>query len=415
MASTDAPLAFRARWVFPIDRAPIEGGIVTIGGGRILAVGENASAGPPRDLGDVALLPGFVNAHTHLEFSLLDQPLGQRGMPFPAWIEAVVAYRRQRDKPLMVETDGFARFRRRWAEAGLKKLQEAATVAVGDIATMDWPDECAPARGLSLTAFTELLGLDPARQTALLARAKDHIEERLERGGIPKPGLGPHAPYTVGPDLLRKVCELSAAERVPVAMHLAESREELELLRTHQGPLVDVLARLGAWHPDSLPLGLAPIDYLQLLATAHRALVIHGNYFDRDEFEFLAAHRDRMSLVYCPRTHAYFGHDPYPLAGMLTAGAHVAVGTDSLASNPDLSILSELRHIARHHPNLSRDAILRMGTLSGAEALGLAEKLGSITPGKRALLATIPLEQTTGEPHDLLFGSSAPATLLSLS
>jgi cytosine/adenosine deaminase-related metal-dependent hydrolase len=336
-------------------------------------------------------------------------------MPFPAWIEAVVAYRRQRDKPLMVETDGFARFRRRWAEAGLKKLQEAATVAVGDIATMDWPDECAPARGLSLTAFTELLGLDPARQTALLARAKDHIEERLERGGIPKPGLGPHAPYTVGPDLLRKVCELSAAERVPVAMHLAESREELELLRTHQGPLVDVLARLGAWHPDSLPLGLAPIDYLQLLATAHRALVIHGNYFDRDEFEFLAAHRDRMSLVYCPRTHAYFGHDPYPLAGMLTAGAHVAVGTDSLASNPDLSILSELRHIARHHPNLSRDAILRMGTLSGAEALGLAEKLGSITPGKRALLATIPLEQTTGEPHDLLFGSSAPATLLSLS
>jgi cytosine/adenosine deaminase-related metal-dependent hydrolase len=97
---------------------------------------------------------------------------------------------------------------------------------------------------------------------------------------------------------------------------------------------------------------------------------------------------------------------------MLAAGARVAVGTDSLASNPDLSILSELRHIARHHPNVSHDAILRMGTLSGAEALGYGDKLGSITPGKRAWLATVPLEQASGEPHELLFDSSAPASLL---
>ena len=406
------PLAVRARWVFPVDRPPLEGGIVTIASGRIAAMGENTSGRPPRDLGDVALLPGLVNAHMHLEFSLLDRPLGQPGMPFPAWIEAVVAYRHQRDKPLIVETDGFARFRRRWAEAGLSQLREAATVAAGDIATIDWPSECAPTGGLSLTAFTELLGLDPARQAMLLARARNYIEERLESGGSPKPGLSPHAPYTVGPDLLRKVCEMSAVERIPVAMHLAESREELELLRAHSGPLVEVLKRLDAWHPDSLPLGLSPIDYLQMLATAHRALVIHGNYLGRDEFEFVAAHRDRMSLVYCPRTHAYFGHEPYPLAGMLTAGARVAVGTDSRASNPDLSVLSELRHIAKNHPNVSRDAILRMGTQSGAESLGSGEKLGSITPGKRAWLATVRLDQTSGEPHDLLFASSAPATLL---
>lgn len=412
MDSSAAPIALRARWVFPVDQPPIEGGIVTIAGGKIVAVGKNQSPAPPRDLGDGALLPGFVNAHTHLEFSLLDQPLGQPEMPFPAWIEAVVAYRRERDKPLMVETDGFARFRRQWAEAGLQQLREAATVAVGDIATMDWPRECLAGGGLSLTAFIELLGLDPARQSALLARAKHYLDERLETGGLPKPGLSPHAPYTVGPDLLRKVCELSAAERVPVAMHLAESREELELLRTHQGPLVQVLQTLGAWHPESLPPGLTPIDYLQLLATAHRSLVIHGNYLGRDDFEFVAAHREQMSLIHCPRTHAYFGHEPYPLAGMLAAGARVAVGTDSRASNPDLSILSELRHIARHHPNVSRDAILRMGTLSGAEALGSGEKLGSITPGKRAWLATVPLEQTAGEPHDMLLGSTAPATLL---
>src|SRR5205823_10181172 len=115
-----------------------------------------------------------------------------------------------------------------------------------------------------------------------------------------------------------------------------------------------------------------PLDYLQTLATAHRALVIHGNYLAADEIQLLAAHRDCMSVVYCPRTHAYFGHEHYPLSQMLAAGVRVAVGTDSRASNPDLRLLAELRYIARHHPAIPRDVILRQGTLAGAEALGIA-------------------------------------------
>src|SRR5262249_11550758 len=132
-------------------------------------------------------------------------------------------------------------------------------------------------------------------------------------------------------------------------------------------------------------------DYLQFLATAHRSLVIHGNYLAADEIEFLAVHRDRMSLVYCPRTHAYFSHEPYPLAEAFAAGVHFAVGTDSRASNPDLRLLEELRVIARDYPSILPESILRMGTLAGAEALGLAEFLGSVTPGKRTALATVPL------------------------
>jgi cytosine/adenosine deaminase-related metal-dependent hydrolase len=190
-------------------------------------------------------------------------------------------------------------------------------------------------------------------------------------------------------------------------MHLAESREELALLASHEGPLVEFLTGLRAWHPASLARNAGPLDYLKSLATAHRALIIHGNYLAADEIAFLAAHRDRMSVVYCPRTHAYFDHEPYPLAQMLATSVRVAVGTDSRASNPDLKLFEELRHIARHHPGVSPDAILRMGTLSGAEALGLADSFGSITVGKRAALIAIPLSDPKS-PLESILNSSSP-------
>ncbi len=387
-AASEKPLALRARWVMPVDQPPIEGGIVTIAAGKIVAVGENQSGSPPRDLGDVALLPGLVNAHTHLEFSLLDQPLGEQGMPFSEWIGSVVEYRRAQAKALMVETDGFQRFRRRAAQRGLGELQARATAAVGEIAMPDWPRECFPATGLSTTLFLELLGLSADVQESLKA-AKSFVDEVLDLGTDVRPGLSPHAPYTVTPELVRGACALSAEERVPLAMHLAESREELELLASHTGPLVEVLQSLGAWNPELLSQGLRPLDYLKMLETAHQALVIHGNYLAEDEIEFLSAHSDRMSVVYCPRTHAYFGHEPYPLASMLSAGVRVAVGTDSRASNPDLSLWKELRHVARNHPEVSSESILRMGTLASAEALGIADQFGSITPGTRAALVVV--------------------------
>jgi aminodeoxyfutalosine deaminase len=411
---TTDPLALRARWVLPVDQPPIDGGIVTIAGGRIVAVGENASGQPPRDLGDVALIPGLVNAHTHLEFSTLERPLGQPGMAFPDWIRAIVEYRRDQGKKLVVETDGFQRFRRRAAQAGIKELQAGGTVAVGEIATPGWPRECFPATGLTVTIFLELLGLDKQQSASLLAMAKSFVTDVLDVGSALRPGLSPHAPYTVGTELLEEVCKLSAAERVPVAMHLAESRAELQLLAEHSGPLVEVLQSLGAWHPDAVPRGTRPLDYLETLATANRSLVIHGNYLTAEEIEFAGGHRERMSIVYCPRTHAYFAHEPYPLATMLAARARVAVGTDSLATNPDLSLFRELRAIAAKHSDVPPEAILRMGTLSGAEALGIERELGSITAGKLARFATVPLGGSDGDPLERLFAAGTRVQTLEL-
>jgi cytosine/adenosine deaminase-related metal-dependent hydrolase len=191
--------------------------------------------------------------------------------------------------------------------------------------------------------------------------------------------------------LLNRLVSLATQRALPVAMHVAESAEELELLAYGTGPFQALLEERGMWDAAAIPRGSRPMDYLRALGEAPRSLVIHGNYLDAEERSFLAANAGRMSLVYCPRTHAYFGHPPFPLAKLLAAGVRVALGTDSRASNPNLDLLSEMRHVAANGFGVDPLVILRMGTLNGAEALGRANEVGSITPGKLANLVAIRL------------------------
>ncbi len=172
-------------------------------------------------------------------------------------------------------------------------------------------------------------------------------------------------------------------------MHIAESREELELLRDNAGPFRQLLEDRSMWDPAAVPSGSRPLDYLQMLADAPRSLVIHGNYLDDEELQFLSARREKMSLVYCPRTHTFFLHSPYPLCRALELGIRVALGTDSRASNLDLDLLADMQFVARSHPTIDPQEVLRMGTLNGAEALGRFD-VGSITVGKLANLVAIP-------------------------
>jgi aminodeoxyfutalosine deaminase len=157
------------------------------------------------------------------------------------------------------------------------------------------------------------------------------------------------------------------------------------------------------WDAEAIPPGSRPLDYLRTLAESPRALVIHGNYLEDEELDFLKAHRERMFLIYCPRTHAYFFHPTYPLGKALAAGVRVALGTDSRASNPDLSLLSEMRHVMHAHPWLDPHEVLRMGTLAGAQALGRDAEVGSISAGKLANLVAIPIaDNTLTKPEEIL-------------
>jgi cytosine/adenosine deaminase-related metal-dependent hydrolase len=167
---------------------------------------------------------------------------------------------------------------------------------------------------------------------------------------------------------------------------------------------VKLLQDFDAWDPSAIPIGTQPLDYLTALAGAHRALVIHGNYLNYDEIGFVGAHADRMSIVYCPRTHAYFQHDPYPLAKMIAAGVNVAIGTDSGASNPDLSVLADMRFAAKQHPLVPPATLLPMITVNAAKALGRDDEIGTLTPGKLADLAIMQLPRhDDADPHELLF------------
>ena len=186
---------------------------------------------------------------------------------------------------------------------------------------------------------------------------------------------------------------------------MAESTEELRLLNSGDGPFRDLLEELGAWDSTAIPHGTRPLDYLRRLADADtRSLIIHGNYLTDEEIALIGRNRDRISVVYCPRTHAYFGHARHPLPKLLAAGANVALGTDSRASNPDLNLLEEMRFDRRAYPEISANTILELGTLRGAEALGQDAEYGSIAPGKLANLAIIPLpDRDVPDPHHLVF------------
>ncbi len=253
---------------------------------------------------------------------------------------------------------------------------------------------------VEITEFVESIALRADRIDSTFSETEKALPDRTDSL---RPGISPHAPYSVHPELLRKLIGLSSERKIPLAHHLAESREELELLRSGGGPFVPLLKEFDAWDPDAMLAGSRPLDYLRMLAEAHRALVIHGNYLNDEEIDFLAAHADRMSVVYCPRTHAFFQHDPYPLAKMLAAGVNLAIGTDSRASAPDLSPLAEMQFAAQQHRVISPDVLLRMITSAAARALGREEEFGTLTPGKLADMAIVQLpDRDAADPHELL-------------
>jgi cytosine/adenosine deaminase-related metal-dependent hydrolase len=406
MSPSPSSVSYRARWVFPIVAPPIADGVVTISGGKIVRVGTGPADSPLVDLGDVALLPGFVNAHTHLEFSLFDQSFGTPGQSFAAWLKQVVTWRRE--QPAVIGQESLA------LQKGLQECRTSGVAAIGEIMTPTfaevWRTHGAEEPHL---LFLELLSLNPERVGPLVALAEEFTRPAAAAaptGQAMRRGLSPHAPYTVHPEMLQRAVQLSAERRFPIAMHVAESREELELLASQTGPLVELLESLAAWYPASLSPGLLPLDYLQTLSRAHRAVIAHGNYLRGDEIEFLAQYRDTMSVAYCPRTHAHFDHDPHPLVEMLKAGVRVAVGTDSRASNPDLSVWNELKFVRDQYPRLDPAEVLKMGTTSAAEALGLGDSFGSLSPGQAAVLVSLDLPCNNGDPYELLFSAAGCPT-----
>lgn len=382
-------IAFRAKWIFPVDRPPIANGAITLQGGKITQLGpvSDCDASNVVDLGDVAVIPGLVNAHTHLEFSDLEKPLGDPSLGFPKWIESVVAHRRSDSKPQNKPAA---------IQVGILESIQAGVVALGEIATTPWTQEVYDS-SLQGVVFHEQLGNNP-----LEANSKtEEIEIRTNTMANPSwtPGISPHAPYSTSLSLFQSLIDLAAKNKTRVAMHLAETLEEVEFIETAKGPFAEMLESMGIPFNRSGPIKTE--DYLQRLSSVD-ALIVHGNFLNVEELELIASF-ENQHIIFCPRTHKYFRHPEYPLRTMLDLGINVAVGTDSRASNPDLSLFAELQEISDSQPNVRPQEILEMGTLSGAKSLGLASQLGTLEVGKSSQLCVVKTG-FTHDPFESLFG-----------
>ncbi len=338
---------------------------------------------PDRCLGDVALLPGMVNCHTHLEFTDCREPLGEAGSSFARWLKAVIAHRER----AVSQVGDVAVARSAICEQGWLEMWETGTVAVGEILSRPIPvrrsqdSEGHAAPEFSGTIFHEVLGLDPTRAQAswewALGCLAGPSNARI------RVGLSPHAPYSTSTWLYRQCAEHSRRHGLPLATHLAESREELQLLTYRSGPLVNFLADMGVWRPEQIEASSIR-EVLALLTDVDRLLLVHGNYLERDDWRWLRSKNPSATVVYCPQTHAYFQHERHPWVEMMADGVQIALGTDSRASSPSLSLWDDLRVVRETYPEQDPALLWRMATIHGARALGLEPELGSIRTGKLA-------------------------------
>ena len=367
----------RARWVLPIERPPIDGGWVSVEDGVIRAVGDGPPpAGPVTDLGDTAILPGLVNAHTHLELSWLDGRLPPASS-MPAWVRALMQLRREDAPHEDAQRDGVA--------IALSAAQSGGTIAFGDISNTLLSSQPLRDRRTPSVLFHELLGFLPA---GVEGRAETAARD-VTRVAMPPvlPGLAPHAPYSTSPELFQAIARAAAARTMPVSVHLGESPEEVEFLLTGGGPFGDLLKDLGVWRDDWRVPACDPVAYLDRLGVLTPGmLAVHCTQLGREALATLAERA--CTIVSCPRSNRWVGAGDPPLDEFYASGAVVALGTDSLASVGSLDMFDELA-AARGVSTVPDARLLESATRGGAIALGLDASYGRIAPGLRGPLLAV--------------------------
>ncbi len=395
--------AYRAAWVVPIDRTPIKDGVIVVEDGRIVGLRDQGSGIRDQgvvDLGKVAVMPGLVNAHTHLELSWM------RGKVPPAakftdWVKTLFAIRGRPDGAMSEEQ--VAPIREAIIEA-----QSSGTVAVGDISNS--LNAVAPMRdaGLDGVVFHELLGFKE-RDGRLLESTRELRAAAAAAGG--RISLAPHAPYSTSLELFSAIRAAVSESTCPImSVHLGESREEIELLERGSGAWRGMLEAIGAWRDGWTAPGCEPVGYLDRHGLIDAGtLVVHGVQFTDAalaRLENLGA-----TLVTCPRSNQWVGVGYPPIERFYRSGVKVAVGTDSLASVDDLNLFSELKTMRWLAPGVPASKILESATLIGARALGLGDELGSLTPGKRAQMMAVSLPDRVDDVEEFLLGGITPAQL----
>ena len=410
-----------ADYLVPISAPPIEKGGVAVDGSEIIAVGkrEEIAAEFPdaeiEDFGKVALLPGFVNCHSHLEITSMRGALDNVEHDFSAWLLRV------NDLRAGLSDDDI----RRAAIAGAVEGAQAGVTCFGDIGRYGVAGfEALKTVGLRGVLFQETeFSPDDATAEADLEKLITKFEALREtETDLVKVGISPHSPYTVSPRLFEKIANFAVDNRVPLSIHAAESGYEDELLQHGSGFFTEVYKKFGVeWQSPHC----SSIEYLDRLGVlCAKPLLAHCVTVSESDIELIA--RSGSSIAHCPKSNAKFGHGYAPLEILLDAGLAIGLGSDSVASNNVCDMLEESRFAAlaarnRHESQrfLTAKEMLETATLGGAKALGLDHTIGSLEPGRQADIIAISLTQAAQQPINdihtaLVFSSNARDVLMTM-
>lgn len=371
---------YHARWVVPVSHPPIADGTVVTEGDRIVWVGPRAdapSAGTDDDLGDAILTPGLVNAHTHLDLTMLRGAL--EDLAFTDWVGTLIRAKRE----VLSAAD--------FAEAALLGVAEGLSAGIttfADTADNDAPFRAMRALGVRGIAYREVFGPDPAQRDDSLAALDAAVRAmRTDATPLVQVGVSPHAPYSVSDALFAAVAVYAAEHGLPVAVHIAESDAEDQLVKNGSGPFAERLRARGIAVGARGATALTLVDRAGLLREG--TLLIHCVRVSTAQTAQIA--RAGCGVAHCPVSNAKLGHGVAPLLDLLSARARVGLGSDSMASNNAMDLLAEARLASLQQRARSQRAdvlpaavAFRLATLGAAEALRLEHAIGSLEVGKQA-------------------------------
>ena len=382
-----------AKWVIPVASPVLRDGWIDVDSARgeiagVGAAGAEPAATPDRaiQLPDAAVLPGLVNAHTHLELSHLAGAVAPAD-GFVSWVRAMLGVRFGVAASVAAVTAAAVR--------AIGRMEATGTAGIGDIGNTDIAVLPLAASSLSGVHFREALGfkgVDAARIAAETRLGAVLAQARIIEQGSTRllASVAPHAPYSTSAPLIRSLSAGYEATGAVSSIHLAESPEELEFLASGGGPFRHLLGDLGAWDDTWEPPRMAPVSYLQHIGALHaRLLIVHGTQLDTAQLRRLAA--SGATLVLCARSNQRVGAGRPPVRQAFAAGVRIAVGTDSLASVEDLNVFAEMAFLHAIAPDVPSSRLLEAATRGGAQALGCAA-LGVLAPGatSRAIVRTPP-------------------------
>ena len=380
----------RARIVVTMDGPSIDNGAVAVSSDRIVDVGKfpeiskRHSGEEVIDLGEQAMLPGLINAHSHLDYTRLRGKI-PRQKSFTDWIRAINA-----EKARLSPEDYV-----RSINEGFSEAKRFGTTTIANLT--GFPELVSKIREPIRTWwFAELIDVRDR------SRAKETVDLAVEQLKATEHwGLAPHAPFTASADLYRRCEEIARQQNILLTTHLAESRDETSMFRDANGPLYEFLHEIGRSMDDcgekTLVALLSEIvrDSSTSLGMTENWILVHLNEIGDGDLATLAKQMIKSHVVHCSRSHEYFGHSPFQFEKLREYGFNVCLGTDSLASNEDLSLFAEMRAFQKEFPDVSPEEILEMVTVNSARALRQENVLGKIRVASAADLIAVPCARPT--------------------